>query len=470
MNYWPLRYSNKAVLYSFIVTLGISLAFLRFFMPAGLMITGLTIIILFFYGLKYFSFNLRFATVYSFEKKLFFYSLFFRFLFVLYLYILTKILDPNSFPFELGAADSGTYQIAALKLSNTPIRDYFNVLNELMKSKSDFGFPIFQSLIYKLFGQYTLPVRLINCLLGSFTVLYLSRTARYLLTENHARLTGVIAMIFPSLLWFGAIQIKETIMIFLIISVFYHSIKMNSEHRIYIKSMVIIVLFSFFLFYFRTFLAVLVIMSVLAYYAFSAIRKLNFRKILTVLFIFFSTVFLINNSSIFNDINEVYREGKNSDLLRSNLQYKAGLVGNISYKQAAVTPFVFALAILTPFPSFLNTESRQVPIIAHFQNEMVRNLLYYFAILGLVILMLKDFRKSSILILFEFGYLWVISSAGTSFIDRFHLILVPFMIITMSVGMINARSKWIKGWNWYLVFILIAQISWVIFKINIRGI
>ena len=217
MDFWPLKYSNKAVLFSIIVTTGISLVFFRFFMPAGLMIAGLALVILFFYGLNYYSLNWRSVPPRSFEKKIFYYSFLFRFLFVLYLYLLTYIVDPASFPFEINAADSWVYHNAAFKLEWTPFKDYYEVLQKQMGATSDFGFPVYLSLIYKIFGLFTLPVRLINCLLGSLTVVYLSRIARSLFTENHARITGVIAMIFPSLLWFGAIQIKETLMIYFVI-------------------------------------------------------------------------------------------------------------------------------------------------------------------------------------------------------------------------------------------------------------
>jgi hypothetical protein len=277
-------------------------------------------------------------------------------------------------------------------------------------------------------------------------------------------------MIFPSLLWFGAIQIKETLMIFFIVSIFYNAVKINNAHRFLLKSFIVIIFFSFLLFYFRTFLGVLVIMSVVAYFILNAIRKLNIQKIISVLIIFFGSVSLINTSGIFKDINEVYQEGQNFGFFSINLKSEAKLVGNINYKQAAITPFIIAGSIVTPFPSFLITEPRQIPIVARFQNEMVRNLMYYFAILGLVLLIVSDFRKGSLLLLFLFGYLYVITSAGNSFQDRFHLPMVPFFIIAMSVGILQSSRKWLKRWDWYLALIFIAQISWTIFKLNIRGI
>jgi hypothetical protein len=467
---WPRGYSDKAVAYTFFITIGISMAFAKYIMPFGMMVVGLLIVIMFFYGLSYYSRQWILIGPQNLERNLFLYGIFFRLLFVLYLYILSYIIDPGSYPFELYAADSWVYHVAALKLSDTSFSDFFNTLPNLMKSRSDYGFPIYQSLIYKLVGPYTLPVRLINCILGSFTVIFLSRISRFLFTENHAKLTGIIAMLFPSLLWFDAMQLKETLMIFLVVSVFYHSIKINRLRIVRLHSIIIILLFSFFLFYFRTFLAVLVIMSVLAYFTLSTMKRLNFRKVFILIIVFSVSILMINNSGLFSDINQTYIEGQEGDFFSRNIESEANRLGNVSFKEAAVAPFIVSGSLLTPFPSFLYTEERQIPIIAHFQNEMIRNLMYYFAILGLVFLIRKDFRNSSILLFFCLGYLYVITTSGTSFQDRFHLPLEPFVIIAMSVGMLNSKPRWIYNWSWYLVIIFIAQISWTIFKLNIRGI
>jgi hypothetical protein len=469
MNYWPINFTNKAIVYSLTVTLGISTFFLKYFMPVELLLAGLLIIIFFFFGLNYYSKNWRNLPYTVFEKKLFFFSLLFRLIFVFYMYLLTSLIEPLSFPFELGAADSWLYHGVAQKLANNPLGEYFKILNEQMQSKSDFGFPIFQSLIYKVFGGYTFPVRLINCILGSYTVVYLSRLSYFIFNEAHAKLTGIIAMLFPSLLWFSAIQLKETLMLFMIVTIFYHAIRMNEQHRIRLKSLLTIILLSFFLFYFRTFLAVLTIISVLVYYTLSSLRILSLKKVLIISCIFLGSIILVNKGGINKDIGEVYTEGAVSGYLAKNLNAEARRVGNINYEQTSVTPMIVLSSFITPFPTLLNTEPRQIRIIAHFQNEIVRNLIYYFALLGLIIIVKNHLRQGSILVFFISGYLYVITNAGNSFQDRFHLVMIPFIIVAVSVGMIQSSHKWIQRWNWYLVFIFIVHLSWTIFKLDIRG-
>jgi hypothetical protein len=468
MSYWPASFSGKAILYASLVPVVISIFYPTYFIPIGLYIIGIFIIVSFFILLNYFTKKWSFLPFKVYERKLFRYSLIFRILFVLYMYLLVFILNPESYPFEINAADSWVYHNAAVVLAKTSFSDFFNTLPDLMKSRSDFGYPIYQGLIYKIFGPYTFPVRLINCLLGSYTVVLLSRISNMLFTEKHARLTGIIAMMFPSLLWFGAIQLKETLMIFMITSIFYNAIEIHVMRRIRYTRLVVMILLVLFLFYFRTFQAVLVIVSVMFYYGLHWLKKFTVRNLIMLSFFSIGVILLMNSRGLFYDVDAQVQDS--AGFFERNLQGEADLLGNISFKQAVVAPFIIGGSFLTPFPSFLNTEPRQIAIIARFQNEMIRNLMYYFAILGLIIVVRKHLKEGSILIFFILSYLFVITSAANSFQDRFHLPMVPYIIIIMSVGFIESKAKWISRWDWYLIFLFITHLSWSVFKLNIRGI
>lgn len=467
MNNWPLAFSKRAIIYSIVVPIIISLLYPSFFIPVGLYTIGIIIVAFFFLGLSHFTKSWSTLPYRVFEAKLFRYSFLFRFIYVFYLYALVYVIDPLSFPFELNAADSWVYHNAAVVLSKTSFSDFFNVLPDLMKSRSDYGYPIYQGIIYSIFGPYTLPVRLINCFLGSYTVVLLSRITHHIFTEKHARIAGIIAMLFPSLLWFGAIQLKETLMLFITVLAFYQAIDLHSKNRLSLKSLIVIVLSVTFLFYFRTFHAVLVMLSIIIYFSLNWVRNLSVKKLVIIVTISSSVVVVMNSIGLFSDVEAQYNDKEN--IFTRNLQGEVNLLRNISFKEAAVAPLVIIGSFITPFPSFLDTEKRQMPIIARFQNEMVRNLLYYFAILGVIICFKKSFKKTSILLFFIFSYLYVITAAANSFQDRFHLPMVPFIIIMMSVGIVESKVKWIHRWNWYIVFIFVAHISWSIFKLIIRG-
>jgi hypothetical protein len=66
--------------------------------------------------------------------------------------------------------------------------------------------------------------------------------------------------------------------------------------------------------------------------------------------------------------------------------------------------------------------------------------------------------------------LGVITSAANSFQARFHMPIIPFVVIFIGVGVVEFKSRSNRAWLVYLLFIFIAQLSWTYFKLNIRGI
>lgn len=468
MDFWPASYTRRAILFALIITIGISFAFMKFIMPMGLFISGLFIIVFFFIGLNYYTIHWKkIVSQKVFDRKLFWHSFIFRLLAVAYMYLLTLGIDPDSFPMEPAAADSINYHNKAIILSNASFSEYPIVLSNLSKSRSDYGFSFYLSVFYKLFGPYTLPIRLMNCLLGSLTVVYLSRIARYIFSDKHARITGITAMLFPTLLWFNGIQLKETLMIFLFITTFYLTIKMFVTRKISFSCIIIALAFIMVLFYFRTFLAVLVIITLLFFFLINSSKKLRPSTIFLLIIFSFGSVALINQTGMFSEVYDVY--GASEDVFTQQLTAEAKRVQNISYQKAAVTPFIIVGSLITPFPSFLVTEPRQLAIVAHYHNEIVRNLLYYFALIGIFIMYKKYRPQSTLILFFIISYLYVITTAGTSFQDRFHLPLVPFIIIAFSVGLIDSRPRWKYRWNYYILIIGAAEIVWTFFKLNIRG-
>jgi hypothetical protein len=458
--------SRKAILIALFVTFSITLLYAKYAMPIYIMSFGIATIFLFFLGLQYYSKAWDHLSQRRFERKMFFTSMFLRILFVLHLYLLTNFFDPGSWPFEIAASDSNLYNDVAKELATKSFDSYNQVLTWWLRSRSDYGYPIYQSLIYKLFGPYTFPVRFINCIWSSITVLLISRIARILFSDKHAKFTGIIAMLMPPLMFYCGLQLKETLMILLVTIVFYNAIKLNEKRKISIPGILMMTFSAAFLFYFRTFMAVIIVISVLSYFALGFLR--SGRSIILLLVFFVGINVLYTNIGLGGDVSAQYQDSQNDYLSRA-LSSKASMAG-VSYKQAVIIPFIMAGSTITPFPSFLFTEERQLNIIADFQNELVRNLMYFFYFAGLLIVIRKYFRKSIILIFFLAGYIFALVIGGSSFQERFQLPTLPFVIILMSVGIVNINKRVLTWWNVYLVFIVMAEFAWTFFKLSLRSI
>ena len=112
------------------------------------------------------------------------------------MYALSWYYDPKSFPFEIFAADSIDYHNLGIIISNSIFKDdILDLLYKYEKSRADFGFPAYLGFFYFLFGSYTLPIRIINALLSSVTVIYISKIALFLHSERSAKIAGIIAML-----------------------------------------------------------------------------------------------------------------------------------------------------------------------------------------------------------------------------------------------------------------------------------
>lgn len=453
-------------MFALIITLGINIVFFQYFMPPLLLIAGILIILLFFRALHYYTFHWQYLPDNLFYKKIFRYSFLFRLLFVGYMYLLAQYLTGSVFK----VPDAWTYHgVGADLVGHIFSGNFTAILEHKMAARSDWGYTFYTGLLYTIFGTNTLPVRLLNCLWGSLSVVFLARMAHILYGQRHARLTGIIAMLMPPLLFFGGIQIKETLMIWIVITVFYLAVLIVNRKKIHPVYIAIMVLLAFSLYFFRTFLAVLVMLSVGVYFSLNMLKnRKNKFFIGFYLILFLSGAFMLTDEFHFREAVVSTYESSGS-IGERFLSSKTSMVGNLSYSQALVTPLIAGGSFFTPFPSFLYTEKRQKAVLAHFQNEVIRNLLYYFAVLGIVIAFRKKFRKSALFLSFTIGYIIVLAVAQNAFIDRFHLPAVPFIIIFMAVGFLESKPVWLKRWNTYLIIIFMVEVAWNLFKLQIRG-
>lgn len=67
------------------------------------------------------------------------------------------------------------------------------------------GFTLYQSLILSVFGEGTLVLKLINCVVTTGTVLLVHQTAKLLFHETAARLAGFLYAIYPPAIIMNAV-------------------------------------------------------------------------------------------------------------------------------------------------------------------------------------------------------------------------------------------------------------------------
>jgi hypothetical protein len=465
---WSKKHTEIALFFAIVVLACHVVFFPAYIMPLPILLGGLTVIFFFFKGFQVYS--RKWEKCSEFKTKLFVHSLLYRLIALCVMYTLTMLYDPASLPFELSASDAWNYHqsgiIVADALNNG--KNVFEALSNFWKNEADYGFSIFIGFIYTIFGKSVIAIKIFNAIVGSLTVLRIYQITQFAYAEKQARIAGILTMLMPSLLWFGGIFLKETLLIFLIANIGYYTTKVIQTNTLRIPNIIAILGLFGTIFYFRTVLVPLLLGCVLLQIVFFKTKNKNYR-----LFAGFITIVLLMGSlfvtyelSMDKHIEEAIEASQ--DQFGTELD-KASKDRGINYSAALVAPLLVAGAIITPFPSLLDFEERQLGIYAHFQNEIVRNIMYFFVFIGLFNFIKQRKRGAIFAASFALFYIMILAISGISFQDRFQVLALPFLIVFMSDGVVTKYPKREKHWIIYLAFIFFAILSWNIFKLSNRG-
>ena len=136
------------------------------------------------------------------------------------------------------------------------------------------------------------------------------------------------------------------------------------------------------------------------------------------------------------------------------------------YGTAAVfAPLVFTI----PFPTMVNTEGHENQQMLHGGN-FVKNVMSGFTIFALVLLILSgEWRKHTLPMAMMVSYLAVIASSNFAHSERFHQPALPFELLFAAFGISQMKAKHVKWFEYWLVFLLVADVAWAWVKLAGRG-
>jgi hypothetical protein len=293
------------------------------------------------------------------------------------------------------------------------------------------------------------------------------KLARNIYNEEIGRFAGIMAMLMPVMLWFDTMGVKESLMTFIIFLCLYIESELIQSRKIHIFKILILIASIFLLFYFRLFLVGLLSLVTMVFFLLNLSNRKIPRATVLVAFlvIFFAIYSILIKNNAFDEFKVLMVQSQKTmedDLIASSVSR------GVSFQKSLVIPFILVGAIITPFSSLWYFNPDQLPMVSHFFNELIRNCLYFFAFLGIWISYKKYFKKSSLIILYTFGYIFVLTVANKSFQDRFQFPAFPGMLILISVGFVEGK-KYFKKWTLYLFIIGAAIIAWNLFKLSIRG-
>ena len=249
--YLPKYYSDKAIAAFFIAIGACNLIFFNKMLSFQWMITATIEAVCFFYYTQTLSRRWIRYSEKKFAKKLFTTTLTLRIIWVFVAYALYTWM--NGEPFEFAAADSHFYHGISGEFAQF-IRDgnYSAIFNYPKLDASDTGYPLWLSFIQLLFGDAVLPPRLIHAGFSAWTCVLLYKLAARNFGEVSGRLTGIMCMLLPNFFFYAGIHLKETMMIFLVVSFAYNADILLRSSKYTWQNIAITVGTALILFFFRT--------------------------------------------------------------------------------------------------------------------------------------------------------------------------------------------------------------------------
>lgn len=409
-----------------------------------------------------------------FTQKLFWTAFFLRAVWVVISYILYKHWTGTAFAID--AADELFYnevaQYAAGMMRNGDWNIYSNIVAYSGNIQfSDMGYPIYLTFVYWIFGGSIVVARLIKAILGAWTVVLMYKFASRNFGEQVGRMTAIMCMLMPNLIYYCSFQLKEVEMVFLCILFVERADFLLRKGKLAFMPTAALMLIPDVMFTIRTALASVMVMAFFCAVLLSSERVVSWgrRALLLTLALVFAGVVLTTSTSIGHDIQQMWQtRGSNQQV---NMEWRTVRDnGNQFAKYAGAA--VFAPMIFTiPFPTMVETPHQENQKMIHGGN-FVKNILSAFTIAALFILLFSgDWRKYVLPLAILCGYLVVLVFSSFAQSERFHLPILPFTLMFAAYG-ISMMSEvwWIKKYYpYWCALMFVAAIAWNWFKLAGRG-
>lgn len=463
-------YTSKAISYYLAVLFLVNIVFFKNMMPLIWWLFGIVAVVGFFNGTQ--SLITKWADIpeKSYIKKLFQTALIIRVIYVIIMYFLYTALTGS--PFEFGAGDVMFYHQIAQFGADCLWDGKFNLTTQFWTQDagidfSDMGYPIYLSGIYAITGKSILFARIIKAIWSAWMCVLVYRLATRNFGEQVGRMAGIFVMLMPNFIYYTAIHLKETEMVFLTVLFVERADYLMRGRDFSFKAIFPIMLIAGALFMLRTALAATAIFALFTAVFLTSKRVLKIEKKIVLGVWVVVTIGYFIGGTVATEIQTLWESRIGvKEAGFTEMETRKG--GNTFVKYIAgvsFAPFIFVV----PLPTIINIEQQQNQQLAH-GGYYIKNIMAFFVILALYYI-IKEKRWSDYLLFGSFiiGYLVVISLSRFAASERFHLPALPFILIIAAYGITLVNPKQKKLFNSWVVLIFIVIIAWNWFKLAGRG-
>ncbi len=436
-------------------------------MPIHWMIFGLIEVVCFFYFSSNLSLKWNKISTKDFIKKLFFTALIIRVIYVIFTYFFYDSM--TGIPFEFQSADAFGYHNEAIWINKLYqnqqlISKYGPYIGERY---SDAGYPVYLSIIYFISDNSILFTRIMKAILSAYTCILIFKICRNNFGEQTARIAGLLAMLFPSFIYYCGLHVKETEMIFLI-SLFIErgDNLIRNQHFSYLNLLLVISV-GFSLFFLRTIVGVSAFFALFSVLLLSENRFIQTGKKIAIGIWATVALLLLLGGALQNEISK-YWEDRGTNQLQS-MKARAEVADGNKFSKYGTSAIFAPFMLIAPFPTLVNVETQQNQMMLN-GGFVVKNIIGFFILLALILLIkTKEFKKHILILAFLLIYLGILALSKFAISERFHMPIYPILLILTAFGISKINKKSAKYYVPYLFLVGAIIIGWNYFKLAGRG-
>lgn len=370
--------------------------------------------------------------------------------------------------FEYGASDSWAYHRQACFLADLVrdgrFRDMIGLLRGEGRGFSDQGYLLYLTALYSCFGKNILGPRLLKALMSAWMCVSVYQLAARNLNEKNAKVAAVMALFLPQFIHYNGTYLKETELLFLATLALerFDALVHSKHHRL--GNSFILILLTCLTFGFRTIVGMTLLVSFVVYIVCCEKTLLSTRTRMVVATVTLSLALLLMATPIGWEI-----------LMMLKINVATGQATVEKYRALQLGFADYACAKYT-FPGFLTLPLTNLVEVANPTQKMmngsyfIKNYLAFFALFSLVVAFReRQWRRLSLVGSFTLIYAMVIAFSFAFNSERFHLPVMPGLLVMAAFTMTHFRRKDFKWYYAYCVVLLVAIVVWNYLKLAGRG-
>ncbi len=462
--FFPRQIANRAIVTYLIALTIVTLIFFSYAMLFEYVVLGIIFISLFFVMTPRWSVDWSQVSEKNYISYVFGIAVTLRLIWVVLSYF--HFMNINGDPFEVGAADAKGYHGEAEWLAAEPWSVAFNYWFS-GGGFSDVGYPLYLTVLYKIFGPIIIIPRLIKALLSSWMCILIYRLSARMFNERVGRIAGIMCALMPNLIIYCGYHLKETEMMFLLVAFMERTDYLLREHKYNIWTISIPMLLAGSLFFFRTVLGAAAVFAFVSAVLFANTPSMKKgTKRIAIIGWGLLCIIVAGGGTIMTEVEEYWNlrhtnsETKRLDQASKGNQWAVYATGSV------MAPMVVAL----PFATMVHVDDIQVAQETKHAGNYIRNFMAFFALIAMYeAIRQKKWRDFALVGAYTFAYLGVISISGFGNSERFLLPGLPGLIIMWTYGISQLRAKTYNLLRYWSVIVVLMEVAWAYFKIGSRG-